>query len=358
MNLFESVGKFFAWWSRELGELLPGSRDQASRKKQTRLTLAVGPEKLFLLRTRRNRRPQVLQEVAHDRGQPSALAKALRRAKRGNRDAMLGIALPVSAAWVRRMNLPAKAGSKLPRILDLEITSNTPFRRDEIYFDHASEPLSTDESVMSVRQFILKRSVVEDELQKLLGTAGPFEFIDLWQTSPAEPLGLDLLQSAVPARSGSGLIRAAGYLLALTAILAATAYAIASQQQQSAMELLSKRIAEAKSRALAAATQIEKASALEKRVLDLRREKGNSASFAIVWEELSRLLPDNTYLDEVRLSGRSLTISGFSRAAADLIPIIEASLILSHAALAAPVTSDPQVGKERFAISVDVFESK
>ena len=54
-----------------------------------------------------------------------------------------------------------------------------------------------------------------------------------------------------------------------------------------------------------------------------------------VWDELSRILPDHTFLTETRLADGKVTLSGFSADAARLVRIIDQSPLFSGAALTA-----------------------
>ena len=73
-----------------------------------------------------------------------------------------------------------------------------------------------------------------------------------------------------------------------------------------------------------------------------------------VWEELSRILPDHTFLTESRLADGKVTLSGFSADAARLVQIIDQSPLFSGTALTAAITPDATEGKDRFSISLKV----
>jgi general secretion pathway protein L len=70
-----------------------------------------------------------------------------------------------------------------------------------------------------------------------------------------------------------------------------------------------------------------------------------------VWDELSRILPDHTFLTESRMADGKLTVSGFSADAAKLVRIIDQSPLFSGAALTAAITPDANERKERFSLS-------
>jgi general secretion pathway protein L len=73
-----------------------------------------------------------------------------------------------------------------------------------------------------------------------------------------------------------------------------------------------------------------------------------------VWDELSRILPDHTFLTESRMADGRVTLSGFSADAARLVRIIDQSPLFSGAALTAAITPDATERKDRFSISFKV----
>jgi general secretion pathway protein L len=73
-----------------------------------------------------------------------------------------------------------------------------------------------------------------------------------------------------------------------------------------------------------------------------------------VIENLTRLLPDSAWLTDLRIDGDTVDISGFSKSAASLIPILETSSVFSEAAFTSAVTRDPSEAKERFSMKLRV----
>jgi general secretion pathway protein L len=89
----------------------------------------------------------------------------------------------------------------------------------------------------------------------------------------------------------------------------------------------------------------------------LERRKYETPASVLVLEALSRLLPDHTYVTELRLAGNKLQISGITRDAPSLIPLIEQSQHFTRATFYAPTTRAPSDPGERFHIETRV-ESK
>lgn len=86
----------------------------------------------------------------------------------------------------------------------------------------------------------------------------------------------------------------------------------------------------------------------------LERRKYETPASVLVLEALSRLLPDHTYVTELHLAGSKLQISGITRDAPSLIPLIEQSQHFTRATFYAPTTRAPSDPGERFHIETRV----
>lgn len=86
----------------------------------------------------------------------------------------------------------------------------------------------------------------------------------------------------------------------------------------------------------------------------LEQRKHETPSSVIMLEALSQLLPDHTYVTELRLAGSKLQISGITNDAPSLIPLIEQSGHFTRATFYAPTTRAPSDPGERFHIEARV----
>ena len=89
-------------------------------------------------------------------------------------------------------------------------------------------------------------------------------------------------------------------------------------------------------------------------VAGLERRKREVPSSVIVIEALSQILPDHTYLTELRIIGDRLQIVGVSRDAPALIRLIEQSSHFTRATFFAPTTRSPGEPGEHFNIEARI----
>ena len=98
--------------------------------------------------------------------------------------------------------------------------------------------------------------------------------------------------------------------------------------------------------------QLEESRALAKQMESLRKV-GQSPDKLRVLKDLTTLIPDNTWLFNLHLIKQTLDISGMSRSASDLIPLLEKSGWLQKTEFASPIVTDANK-LEHFKIKAEI----
>lgn len=84
------------------------------------------------------------------------------------------------------------------------------------------------------------------------------------------------------------------------------------------------------------------------------RRRSDNRRFVEVLNEVTRLLPDDTWLFRMRVFAGDVQTFGYSPAASTLIGTIEESDLFKNAQFRAPMTRDPRVDADRFHIAFEV----
>ncbi len=97
-----------------------------------------------------------------------------------------------------------------------------------------------------------------------------------------------------------------------------------------------------------------------KEMAELDQIRSGEISKGELLEELTRLLPDTTWIWNLKYNGKEIELSGFADSASDLIPLLDRSPLLEKVEFLAPVTKEMQMRgdgnkeKERFKIKAKI----
>jgi general secretion pathway protein L len=97
-----------------------------------------------------------------------------------------------------------------------------------------------------------------------------------------------------------------------------------------------------------------------KEMAELDQIRSGEISKGEVLDELTRILPDTTWIWNLKYTGKEIELSGFADSASDLIPILDRSPLFEKVEFLAPVTKEMQMRgdgnkeKERFKIKAKI----
>ena len=97
--------------------------------------------------------------------------------------------------------------------------------------------------------------------------------------------------------------------------------------------------------------QLEESRTLAKQMENFRK-MGSTPDKLRILKDLTELIPDNTWLFNLRLTRQDMDISGMSKSASDLIPLLEKSGWLTKTEFASPIVTDANK-QEHFKIKAD-----
>jgi general secretion pathway protein L len=361
IQISDGVSGFFRWWGGEMAAFLPaGLRARLERGGQ-RLTVEISDRRaLFGFEKGRETRP--LGEVTispaglagqRDAGQHDAVSRIVRGA--GVRSAEVVLRLPRDKVLRRLVDLPAAAAENLREVLGFEMDRHTPFKAGEVYFDYRLEGSDPDRKRIKVDLVVVPRTVVDQAVQ--LATS--------WGLAPdrvaaggepaeaARPFNL-LPAGAVRTRTGLGG-RLAPVLLVLAVLLSAAALYLPLERKQQLLAATEAELAKVRGQAIAVdglKTQI--ADMLQRGSFVVDRKRGEHGPVELL-DELTRLLPDHTWVLKFGLRGGRLTLSGYSAKPSALIGLLEKSEMLSAVRFSSPVTMDQKIGLERFNLTATLI---
>ncbi len=356
----EGVYGFFRWWGGEMAAFLPAALRTRLGRGGQRLTLDIS-EQRALFGIEKGRETRALGEVAVSpagpngqggAGQRDAVARIVRGA--GVRSAEVVLRLPRDKVLRRLVDLPAAAAENLREVLGFEMDRHTPFKADEVYFDYRLEGSNPERKRIKVDLVVVPRKVADQAMQLAtswglapdrLGAGGD-------PAEAARPFNL-LPAGAVRNRTGFGG-RLAVVLLIVAALLSAAALYLPLERERALLAATEAELAKVRGEALAAdglKTQIEEM--LRRGSFVVERKRGEYSPIEVL-DELTRLLPDHTWVLKFGLRNGRLTLSGYSAKPSSLIGLLEASKLMAEVRFSSPVTMDQKIGLERFNLTANI----
>jgi general secretion pathway protein L len=353
------ITEFLRWWKDELSAAVPAQWRERLASRGMAFVAFEGEEWRAL-------RPVAGRLVDAGRANLGSLDAAGRRSafRRLVEDisggtANVWIVLPDASVLVRPAQLPLAAEEALRDAVGFELDRLTPFSREHACYDHRVTGRDAAAQRLTLELAVTARAPLEARLAQLreLGATvlGAGTATDL--AAAPTPFNLIAPESRErPATSRTAIL--ARTLAVLAGLLALVALAYPLWQKREAVIDLQPRLDKAKAGADVAdrlVKEIEKLAA-ERNFLVAKKQGQQPA--VVLLEDLSRLFPDATWVQQLDLKAgpkvRELQISGETGSSSQLIELLEKSGSLTNASFKSPLTKGVTPGTERFLISAEV----
>lgn len=345
---------FLRWWGGELAQLVPARLRDLLRSQPGLLILDLSGSEIIVT-VQGTRSSREIGRIAHTPtdavGQASTIIGFVRKAPGDN---TMVLRLPAHNALHKTLNLPLAAAENLREVLSFEMDRHTPFTAEQVYFDFSVASRDAESQRMEVDLMTVPRHVVDEGLIRASGWGVTPDIVDIGGEEFASGTQINLLpdEQRRPANKGVGGVSIFFAVLAVLLAIAAVKIPF-DQRQRTAQELLTV-VAKAKAEAgttLELSKEVERLAADDRFLVEAKR---NAPKVTEVIETLTRLLPDDTYLRQLKLKNREVRLSGHSAAASNLVGVIEDSPLFEKARFRSPVTQDARAGLERFNMSAEI----
>ncbi|NIR28405.1 MAG: pilus assembly protein PilM [Gammaproteobacteria bacterium] len=352
------IGAFWRWWSGELGAMLPGALRRVFSARSSRLVVDAeqGGATLTLEGSGRVQRLGSL-----DLGLDAGLAQQLEPRSRAlvRRSKELVIRLPPADVMSTTVVLPAATQENLRDVLAFEMDRYTPFRVDHVYYDFRVLGSDPERRKIRVQLVVTPRQRLNGVLERLSrwglkphAVTVREEDLEGGPAGGGAPINL-LPRDRRPRRNGARS-RWNRMLVALAVALAVAVITIPLVRKARLVDTLESDVAQARVAAEAAQRMRTRLKETTEEVSFLAERKRQQPAVIDLLRELTRLLPDDTWLLRFELREDRLKIQGESPTASTLISIIESSELFRDPRFGAPVTQNPRSGLERFVITARV----
>jgi general secretion pathway protein L len=292
--------------------------------------------------------PQASFRLVHGRPEP-ALTAQWQAALRGSR---IDILIRPDQVLFRAVDFPRQATDFLDGMIRAQIDRLTPWTASEAVFGITAPAPIANERIALTLAATSKQKI--QPLLRLAADSGATSIAGLVnvpeagrEAEPVRVFDMPLINAAGATIDAPRLLRLTllGAGLAAVASLAISAYAggmLDAEQQELQHSIAQRR----------AALRINQPGGSAETLLAKRKQ--TSASSVMVLEAISRVLPDSTYVTELRVEGDKMQVVGLTQDAPSLIRLIEQSPEFARATFFAPTTRDQSDPGERFHIEAHI----
>lgn len=350
-----ALGRFWRWWSGELRELVPKWLLHSAGSSDHALLIEIGLQSVVVRRWIQGALVELgrLDLRAGDHAGRNIAFQAL-ITKLRKRDDRIALWLADSQFLTKQIELPLAAEENLRQVLAFEMDRHTPFKADQVYFDFRITRRDSQNQRLMVDLVVAPRVAVDPSLDQLARCGVPAHAVYVASaTAPAED-AIDLMPQEHRVAKTSMQLWVNLALLGLAAVLAISAIAIPIWQKRRVAIALAPKVEQAKLQATATDAlrrEWEKLSAEYNFVLEKKRAV---PPLVMQLDELSRLLTDDTWVQQFDLKGKELQIQGETASSSKLIALVESSNMLSEASFRSPLTKGQAPNSERFHLGGEV----
>ncbi|MGH8171633.1 MAG: PilN domain-containing protein, partial [Rhodanobacteraceae bacterium] len=345
---------YFTWWGRQLAACLPPRWRALIEERSESLLLDLRESEIIVWRERADHETEY-GRIARSLPGDAQIAEFQRlRGAIDDPSVRTVLCIPPERVLQRTLNLPAAAEDNLRQVLAFEMDRQTPFKADQIYFD--SRVLGRDASGrnLQVELVLLPRAQLDQEIGALPG-GSVLDAVDSWRTVPgAGRRNINLLPVERRARRRDMRLPLNLGLAALAVILLVVNMDESLTNRAAAVEAMRTEVEKSNNEA-------RQVAALRKTLSDsiaganfLTDKKRNGPLTVALLDDLSRRLPEETYLERLQIENGEAQLQGQAKEAAKLIALLGGSTCIGNPRLQGQIQPDARTGKERFQITADV----
>lgn len=357
-HLLQPASRFINWWISELLGLLPAGLQRILGTERNILVMDATPGQLEALHWQGQRCQSLGSlKIVSDAADMRELESVIHYAARADE---VILRLPYNKVLQRQVKLPVATEDNLREVLGFEMDRITPFQRDMVAYDYLTETRDEANGMLTVRLYAAPKKEVNVLVARLSAvgiqpTAITMRPLSEQTVAPVVPTKPNLLEGGADTQRRSplrGLVYASALMVTLLAVLAVALPLWTQYQYISELDRAIQQIQADVSTAKSVSRQIDRI-ASDVGFIVTRKE---GAPLVIAgMDDLTRVLPDDTWLHRFELKEDKIQLHGESNNAAAVITLLENSNRFTETQFAAPLVRNAHTGTERFSISATVL---
>jgi general secretion pathway protein L len=355
MRLLDMVSRFLAWWLGELSSLIPEPVSRILKHQPQILTIEIDRARAILGHRKGSRWRDIGRMELTGKDPATIRREVVDLARRaGLRGQQIVLYLPSTRVLRRSVNLPLAAAENLREVLGFEMDRHTPFRVEEVYYDYRIAKLDRDARRLTAIVTVAAKAYVDQALAMLTSWGLTPIRVGVADEQPEHGETASLLSLASGSIQGGRLRKLSGGLAVTVCLLAAVAAYLPLYREKQLLAAYETKLEAARGVAAAADKLKKQVAGVLERNRFLAERKLAKPCVTELLDEVTRRLPDDSWVTQFRAEGDELVLSGYSPHASALIGLLEDSEMLEQVRFGSPVTFDQRLGAERFSLSAAI----
>ena len=345
------AGQFFRWWGGELRNAMPEKLRARMQYARRKLLMEVGGGEVALsiddadsIQSLDSLSIEQDAQLQQQRVRELLLQHELTEVSRD-------LVLSEDVVLRTQVVMPLAAETNLRQALAYEMDRHTPFQAEEVFYQWRILSRDRDAGQLHFDLFVTPRGPVEAhvELLKRLGLAPTG--VDV--AGDDGPLGINLLPVGLRYKLVKQQVRVNWIIAAATAFLLIFVMTQSLWLREHQIQEVEEAIENVRAEALAVQQIRKQIDDATEAAGFLQTHKVENGYKLKMLAELTRILPDDTFLDRLSLHAETAQMQGKSSNAQSLIELINDSPFFENASFRGPTRLDSRSGKEIFDLSAD-----
>ncbi len=350
---------FMRWWREELVSLLPATLRRQLQFSEHQLVCCFSEGSVQFADCHRAAVAGSVVITPDEQGRLSAAQQAQLSGLRRKAGEQVVLKLPAEQVLSLSFSLPLDAESNLEEVLGYELGRYAPFKIEQVYYGYTIQKRDSAERKLWLAVNVVPRKQVEPlliqlrewGLQPAVLTAAD---ADQGAATPCSDSGQNLLPKEERSNGGGSANLTVKLLLLLALLLSAALAAYPLLVQKLRIAEMQQQVDTLKKAALSVQSMQQEMERLAAEADYVEEQKRQYPEVLDVLENLTRLLPDDTWLERFEMKGGRIRIQGMSEDASSLIELLENSALLQKVSFDSPIVKDPRTNRFRFQIVAEL----
>jgi len=346
------VGDFLNWWGEALRDAMPARLRERMQYARRKLLIQMHDGEIaFGIDNARS--VQALDVVSTEQDL-QLQQQRIREIIQQHELAEVGRDLLLSEDVVlqTRVTMPLAAEANLRQALTYEMDRHTPFRADEVFFGWRGISRDRENGQLHLQLYATPRDGVVAQVEQLKRLGMAPTGVDI--NSADGPLGMNLLPEAMRFHIVNQQVRLNWMIAAAAVVLLVFVMAQSLWLREHQVQVIGEAIDDVRAEAQAVQQIRKQIDDAAEAAGFLQVRKIDNGYKVELLAELTRILPDDTYLDRLSMQEGTVQMQGKSGNAQALIELVNDSPYFENASFRGPTRLDSRSGKEIFDLNADV----